>query len=287
MELETILKKLTSHLDEKQKYVLRNIYNLRFLSPILSDSLSLIFGCQRSGTTLLLLMLQAHLQIQGIDETEFPRRYPFPHSLDLFKNRLSGNIISIKLPMHINKLDYLARYFPKVKILWIIRHPENVIASMYALTNSQGNWISRCGKAELKSLENIFPDIGELDLDNLSNTAIASYIWHYKTLAISRFKARNMSVFDFRYETLLENPRETMGEILDFLGLGWDDRVLNFDKFHDRTRTYAGKTRGDVALDPDRRKPKLQLSDDDLATIKSICQDSMEKYEYSLNGPGS
>jgi hypothetical protein len=228
-------------------------------------------------------MLQAHSQIQGIDETEFHSPYPFPHSLDLLKYRWQDRRVCLKLPMHVNKLDYITRYFPNSKIVWTIRHPENVIASMCALKNVEGNWIQRCGREELLRLSGLFQEIRDLDLDRLSDTALATYIWHYKAQAVELFKARNLNVFELRYESLLENPKQVMGELLQFLELPWEDRVLNFDRFHESGRTYAGQTKGNQPLDPKRRKPKLQLSETDITTIESIGRASMEKYDYSFN----
>ena len=55
-----------STLTPSTKDLLRDVVNLRVFSPSLSDHLLLILGTQRSGTTLSLLMLQAHPNIIGL-----------------------------------------------------------------------------------------------------------------------------------------------------------------------------------------------------------------------------
>ncbi|MGB5596506.1 MAG: sulfotransferase, partial [Crocosphaera sp.] len=74
---------VSNKLSYDQKYLLRNLINFRVLSPPFSKSLVLILGCQRSGTTLTLLMLQAHPQIKGYDESHCHSPFPFPHSASL------------------------------------------------------------------------------------------------------------------------------------------------------------------------------------------------------------
>jgi protein-tyrosine sulfotransferase len=140
------------NLTVEQKDVLRDAVNFRVFSPALSNNLLLILGCQRSGTTLALLMLQAHPQIKGIDETEFPSPFPFPSSLSLYWHRLQNKLICLKLPEHIFNVEYIARHFPQAKILWIVRNPYSTISSMSMLKNSQGSWIKRCGATELERL---------------------------------------------------------------------------------------------------------------------------------------
>ena len=74
-------------LNEKSRYHLRNLIYLRMLTPYFSQYAFFIFGCQRSGNTILLSVLNAHPQIVGVDETEFPTPYPFPSAPRLINNR--------------------------------------------------------------------------------------------------------------------------------------------------------------------------------------------------------
>lgn len=277
------LKNLVSkNLTDKQKYILRNWVNFRFLSPPLSKSLVLILGCQRSGTTLTLLMLQAHPQIQGYDESHSHCQspFPFPHSASLFYHNLRKTLVCFKLPGHVFQLNYFLQYFPHTKIVWPVRHPYSTISSMRLLENAEGSWINRCAKQELKGIIPLFPEIETLNVDSLDDVSLGAYVWKYKNMAISLFKDRGLNVFDFRYEDLLENPRQTMAKLLEFLELDWSEDVLNFEKSQSASKGYAGKTRGDQPLNKSRKAPNLNLAEEDTQKINSICYELMKVYQY-------
>lgn len=212
--LSELLKRLAqATLTSEQKDLLRDAVNLRVFSPALSDNLILILGSQRSGTTLSLLMLQAHPQVKGVDETELPYTFPFPSSLELFWQKQQGKRICLKLPDHVANLDYISHHFSHAKIVWTVRNPYSVVSSMRLLTNSQGSWIQRCAVAELIKLNQLFPEIQAIKLDDLDEISLGSYVWYYKNLAIDIFKKRGLAVFDFKYEDLLETPQEMMTKI--------------------------------------------------------------------------
>ncbi len=267
-------------LSDTQKDVFRNAVNLRFFSPELSKNLVLILGCQRSGTTLLLLMLQAHSKVKGVDETALPYSLPFPSSPSLFYRQLQRQLICLKLPDHIANLDYIARYFPHAKILWTVRHPHNVVSSMRLLENAEGNWIQRCAERELIKLSPLFPEINALHLQNLDDISLGSYVWFYKNLAIALFKQKGLNVFDFKYEDLLENPAQMLEKILKFVNLEWNDQVLEYYKFHQKNKTYPGNTKGDKPLDKSRKNSQVALTEAEKATITQITQKLMIDYGY-------
>lgn len=273
---ELIKKNLTI----EQKDILRDAVNFRIFSPVLSDKLILILGCQRSGTTLALLMLQAHPQIKGIDETEFPSPFPFPSSLDLYVHKLRKKSICLKLPEHIFNVEYIARHFPQAKILWIIRNPYSTISSMQMLTNSQGTWVKRCGIKELNRLIPFFPEIKQLDLAQLDEISLAAMIWKYKNQALDIYRAKGLSVYSFRYEDLIDNPQAMMSNILNFLELSWSDRVLEYYKFHQPNKVYPGNTKGDKAIDTSRKSSQPKLTESEKNTIKSLAQELIEYYNY-------
>ena len=253
---------------------------MRVFSPALSPNLILILGCQRSGTTLALLMLQAHPQIKGIDETEFPSPYPFPSSLALYYYQLQKKSLCLKLPEHIFNVEYIARHFPQAKILWIVRNPYSVISSMSLLKNTQGSWIKRCGATELKRLIPFFPEINQLDLDSLDEISLATMVWKYKNQALNIYKAKGLQVFDFKYEDLVADPQTMMSDILKFLGLDWSDRVLEHHKFHQPNKTYPGNTKGDKALDTSRKSSQPKLTESEQNTVISLAEELINYYGY-------
>lgn len=278
--VRSITTSLKQQLSVKQKDFLRDAVNLRVFSPALSPNLVLILGCQRSGTTLALLMLQAHPFITGIDETEFPSPYPFPSSVSLYRHHLQQKRVCLKLPEHIFNVEYIARHFPQGKILWIVRNPYSVISSMSSLKNSKGSWIKRCGAMELKRLEPFYPEIAKLDLASLDEISLAAMVWKYKNQALEIYQQKGLNVMPFRYEDLLEDPQDMMQKVLEFLELPWSDRVLEYHKYHSTGKTYPGNTKGDKAIDPSRKSSQPKLTQSETNRINAIAGELIKLYNY-------
>ncbi len=86
----------------------------------------LITGCQRSGTTLLHLILDSHAEIHSIDEMEYQE---FKLQEYLTKTNFSPQIV-FKLPVYAHFLDWIKRLLPELRVLWLMRNPRDVVASM-------------------------------------------------------------------------------------------------------------------------------------------------------------
>jgi hypothetical protein len=263
---------------DRQRKVIRDLVELRFFAPLLSKRTVLILGCQRSGTTLTFLLLNSHPQITIFDETE--SRFDYPLSATIYRNWIDGYYTGCKLPTKVTDIEYIAKYFPHARIIFPIRNPYSVISSMRSLSNSQGSWIDRCAKNELINLISLYPEVAELNLDELDEVSLGAYIWKYKNLAVEKYRAKGLNIFPFKYEDLLENPQKVGTEILNFIGVDWNDNLLEHEKFYQANKAYAGKTRGDVPLNTSRKDPKLKLSESEINTIASICQEPMNIYHY-------
>jgi len=263
------------------KYTLRNIATLRYWAPSFSDRLFFIFGCQRSGTTLLLSILNAHPSIVGTDETEFSSPYPFPSAQRLVLNQLTAQYSCFKMLEHSNKLDFLSQFYSKAKVLWPVRNPHSTISSMLNLTNSEGSWIDRCIDSELQRLQPFFAEqLGRSDLFKLPALEKAALYWTYKNQYVAVLKAKGFDVFPFRYEDLLSQQKETLLQMVDFLGIDWSDDLLSFYQ-KNPGKSLAGGTRTDRPINAERAS-KLQsdLSAESMATINHICEPVMQIYDY-------
>jgi len=251
------------------------------LHRLFSKYLTLILGCQRSGTTLLLLMLAVHPKIRGVDEVD--SRSSFPFWSTLFYNHLKGYHTCYKLPQRTAELDLIIKRYPDSKILWIVRHPYAVISSMRLLKfdwqGGQKNWLELHGPNEFRKSSLLFPEIATMDLDRIDEVCLGAYIWKYKAMAIDVYKKKELDVLVVKYEDLLENPDGSMRKILNHLGISWSDRVLRHEQYH-LAREYAGWTRGDRALDASRKKPALALTEAEKKVVDPIVDEQMSKYGY-------
>lgn len=266
---------------EQFKYHLRNLITFRYFSPIFSGNLFFIFGCQRSGTTLLLSILNAHPQITCVDETEFPSPYPFPSAQRLAVNKITNHYLCFKMLEHSHKLDFLKKFYPDAKILWPLRNPHSTISSMLNLVNSQGDWIDRCVIQEIERLKPFFgQELENWNLSELSKIELAAIYWLYKNQYPIFLKNNGFHVLEFKYEELIQNQKETLGKITNFLGIEWSDDLLNFYK-KNPGKSLAGGTRTDRPINATRANNlQAELNSEEIQKINLICQPVIEKYSY-------
>ena len=274
---------MTDSPKEALKHTLRNLATLRYLAPGFSDHLYFIFGCQRSGTTLLLSILNAHPKITGTDETEFPSPYPFPSAPRLAINSMTKQYACFKMLEHSHKVTFLKQFYPQAKVLWPIRNPHSTISSMLKLSNSEGTWIDRCADAELERLKPFFPEqLTKARLSERSQLEKAALYWTYKNQYPAILQSHGFDVFPFKYEDLLQNPTETLTQIVSFLGIEWSDDLL---KFHQKnpSKLLAGGTHTNNPINAERASKLLaDLNAAEVASINEICAPVMNTYGYPM-----
>ena len=118
-------------------------------------SIILILGCQRSGTTVLAMSLDAHRDIELVeeDDTRFHFMCALTKRLDLKRvienNPVVDNIVGFKSPRDSHRVKEIAA-LPQVKVLWISRDVYQVVASMLALLVSDGtSWAVKHARDEV------------------------------------------------------------------------------------------------------------------------------------------
>ncbi len=187
-----------------------------------------IVGCPRSGTTLLRIILNSHSKVCSGEETGI-----LSYMDDLFKTRwkqlqnyniteeefleevkkfflaihhrycdiTKKSIWVDKTPSHGKHLDFISRLFPRCKIIHIIRDGRDVAAS------HKDKW----GKKGFYS---------------------ALYEWISYVRGIRKFRTKLPGqYFEIKYENLVKNPEKTLKNLLDFLELEWEDRILKYFSF--------------------------------------------------------
>ena len=196
--------------------------------------LSFLIGFPRSGTTLLDTILRGHPkvsvieeqnligfvrgkigsnlsvnQIEGLKEVDVSRAREI-----YFKERRkyiqtpSSNVIIDKLPLNIVHLPLIHRLFPDAKLLYSLRHPCDVILSSYfqrfSLNPAMSNLLEmdRCAEFYCSIME----------------------IFHQ---CENRYE---LNIQYIRYEKLIYEFEETVGKVLNFLNLNWDESVLDYQK---------------------------------------------------------
>lgn len=196
------------------------------LSHVTSSSLAepvFIVGMPRSGTSLLEQMLDAHPALRGVGErTELSAlaseaRGPVTSALqaDNYCNQYIGAVGSDrtvdKMPHNFYHLGLLMQLFPRARVLYSVREPQDTCFSCFRQRFGAGLSYTT-------------------DLSWLG----AVYVGHEHLMA--HWSAIGVPIRPVRYAQLVDAPEETLRGVLSWLGLGWEPSCL---RFHERQRVVA------------------------------------------------
>ena len=200
-----------------------------------TDTPVFILGMPRSGTTLVEQIMCSHPQVYGAGELK--RLYELfvglrerlatpvrmPHTVRFADRSMANEVageylaylrgfdgearyITDKMPFNFRALGFLALLFPKARIIHCRRDPLDICLSCYF--------------ARFKE---------QLDF-SFNLVEIGRYYRDYERLmAHWRTVVRNPMV-EVHYEELISNQEGETRRLLDFCGLEWDDRCLDFHK---------------------------------------------------------
>ncbi len=251
---------------------------VRALSHAFSKDLILVIGCQRSGTTLMYLLLTSHPRITGLDEDE--ARFELPPALLPYFNGLFFKKSCYKLPEMTAYPCRLAKNNPGVRLIWMVRHPYMVVSSMRLLKFDQENWIQRFGRKELLRYARHFSPVKNLlDSEQLNDVEIGAYIWKFKIKMLKRYYRLGMNPLTVCYEDLLNYPIAMMKRVSRHAGVRWHDELVHPERHHQGKR-HIGNTLGGQPIDRSRMWPPTELSDEEREKIYEICREEMAIFGY-------
>jgi tetratricopeptide (TPR) repeat protein len=215
-----------------------------------------ILGFPRSGTTLVEQTLSAHPDIAAGDELPFvneitgtmqrtrnsPLGYPEAlaelwmgdrrHGLDELRDyylervRRQGVLapgdrwFTDKMPLNETHLGLIALLFPQAPLIHVLRHPLDVVLSVFANNLTHGFY---CAYA--------------LDSAARHYLLIEELIEHYRSEMMLRY-------LPIRYEDIVDDQETSVRRMLDFIGAPFDRRCLEFheNRRYARTASYAQVT---------------------------------------------
>lgn len=237
-----------------------------------------IAGCQRSGTTLLRLVLDSHPDIRCLDEA---MAYDFlsgrsdaaiegaSDAQQASDGKASGfKAIGFKIPRFAEQLtwpeiidpDYgcLAAFYRGEKTLFIVRDPCDVVASMLSLkSDASRNWLERHALQVLHctmpacSGNALFKEkLSRLEQGELPLHLIGALYWELKNQGLLALSRGGFPVCPLRYEALVSEPRLQLEAITQFLGVPWSDALLMHHRIAHDGLDAAGMAIGNT--DPGR-----------------------------------
>jgi hypothetical protein len=186
----------------------------------------------RSGSTLLEQMLAAHPAITAGGELDyFPSQVPLQAlagpmpvaSAALaagYRQMLAATFpgagsVTNKRPDNFFYLGLILSLFPHARVLYTRRHPLDNCLSVFFQQLGPGFRYA-----------NDLLDIGHFYLQQ------QRLLEHWQRVFPE-------SILVVNYEELVSAPREQLGQVLNFLGLPWDDGCLEFDRVRNRVRTAS------------------------------------------------
>jgi tetratricopeptide (TPR) repeat protein len=198
-----------------------------------------LVGFPRSGTTLLDTMLMGHPDVEVLEEEPTlqgaaNRLQPFEQLAIAGDDQIRaardeyfrvaalhvtlapGKLLVDKNPLSMTMIPIIRRLFPDARIILALRHPCDVLFSCFA-----ANFDINDGMSNFHRLD----------------TAAELYDLSFSCFERAR-DLLEMPVHTVAYENVLENQEQELRVLLGFLGLEWDDAVLD----HQST----AKTRGRI-----------------------------------------
>jgi protein-tyrosine sulfotransferase len=262
-----------------------------------------VTGCQRSGTTLLRLILGSHSRIKCFDELISEHFLPNLHNgvtppeLAKFKNVRIGFKVPRFAEQFLNSEmadpDYgrFPTCYKAQEIVFILRNPLDVIASMATLQVQGESWLLRHGrrtllwnsqnadfssayKEELAKIKQ-YPDRWEL---------VGALYWCYKNEALLEYVANRLPIYPILYEDLVASPTWVLEPLVDRLGLRWESALLaHHEQAHGETSTDGftiGRTQSRLPIsDSSIGKYREVLNQKQIANIRSMTGDLEAKLE--------
>ena len=194
-----------------------------------------LIGFPRSGTTLLDTILRSHPMIEVMEEksivaklisslSKLPkggleglknmqnyqieklRNDYFTSRESIVQNKNNSKLYIDKLPLNIIHVGEIVRIFPDSKFILSLRHPCDCVLSCFMqdfnLNHAMANF---------------------LNLDD------AAYLYDsVMNLWIQYISIFPINYHEVKYENLVENFKVTVKSVLNFLGLPWDDSMMNY-----------------------------------------------------------
>lgn len=206
-----------------------------------------ISGCQRSGTTMLRLILESHPAIQCYDEV-------VGYNLLIQEARNMGSefhvkepatLLGFKIPRFTEQLtwpeysdpDYgvFPSFYKNEKVIHIYRNVLDVVGSMMRLKTIDGtSWLDRYGRSILQAqaansnISELYKKKYEaLERQGFPGHMVGALYWEIKNQGFFDLVEQNKPVYGVRYESLVNSPKNELRKMSQFLGVKWNDQFLN------------------------------------------------------------
>jgi len=201
-----------------------------------------VVGMPRSGTTLVEQILASHPQVFGAGERDDIAA--IVHALGGPGHADARRIAVAELDRHARKyIDTLSALAPDARRI-VDKMPHNFLALGYIDLLFPGSRVIHCVRDPRDTCLSIWfqPMTGNHPYTN-DLDALADYYRQYQTLMAHWKTVVRVPIHEVRYEELVRDIATNARSLVEFCGLEWDERCLNF---HENARVVTTPTYGDV-----------------------------------------
>jgi hypothetical protein len=215
-----------------------------------------IFGCHRTGTTLMRLVLDSHPQIHCFDEWKCYEAV----LKDEYLNSKNAPIVGLKMPNWtewVIESEHYRKFYNGDPIIFMMRDVRATIASMLKLPTGRGCFFNGVQNA----IDVIWPadphrrfrdecteEIKRIEADTHPTYRKAAFFWKYKTSKYLEMVKLGWPVLPIHYEMLVHSPAAHLKIISQFLDIPWDENLLGHHQLpHDEV--FNGLAVGNTAID--------------------------------------
>jgi len=266
-----------------------------------------ILGCQRSGTTLMRLILESHSKISCVDEN---RAYSILSNQKLLNDELKKNSkkswLGFKTPRLTEQMlePFLADFginfrtqnkYEGLPIIFMIRNVLDTVASMKTLDQDGTSWIKRWAhqtvnfwcKTTPNFKNNFKRELKLLEKTKNKDIVAGSIYWKYKTSSYLKYESKSIPIIKINYEDLVTEKKATIKKVLNFLNLRWENSLLEHEKLPHAETDQSGITVGnnDTKIPINKNsinRYKKFLTQKEVFDILEISKDLMIKLGYSV-----
>ncbi|MBD3316359.1 MAG: hypothetical protein GF344_11285 [Chitinivibrionales bacterium] len=249
-----------------------------------SDSLRMFFivGSQRSGSTLLRLVLNSHPDIYVREEDTSYK------ALEDNRDAGSKDYMGYKIPSWTYRYRRLNKSYPSAKNLFVHRDIRSIACSMITLKFGSSTWVEKYGYREIeKGISACTGKEKAFFLECYANlradanqVALAGLCAMVKSYLLNEYRKQGIETIKIRYEDLIINPRDTLSLLLQTLGLPWHDNVLQHDRLH--SGKCFGRTDAQRSIDASSlKKWENILAKTDRLAVESLVKSFVDTFGYT------
>ena len=251
-----------------------------------------ISGCQRSGTTLLRLVLESHPDIQCFDESigyDLMIREARGESLPPISTKLGASLLGFKVPRFAEQLTRrefddltygsFSSFYHGEKILHVKRDVLDVVGSMLKLKAvAETSWLETYGISILEAMIRS-PHIDEvykrkytqLERQGIPLHLVGALYWEIKNQGYFDLQTCGKPVLGVKYECLVTSPEKELRRICHFLQIDWHDALLDHPAYLHGELDQRGRAIGET--DPRRSIDASSIGGHRaVLTERQICQ---------------